>query len=246
VNSKIITYVLIVFICFIPEINLIAQFQTTLYTDIGQNVVSDGLFIKMADLANYQFGKNKVEAGLQVDIISNTDRFFSGYNIKASREFMIKSFPLDAQGFFILTPFSDILRETNWGILFGMYRNHFSIRIGTHFRTYAYNQKTIKSYGFETDARLHENWNLIYSFDGYVKPINNLWNIGLSVTNIDHFIINQETNPILNVKAGYRIQSTLNLFLESWYKSAGAFNLNVNYFGFFFRTGIIWDIHSRD
>jgi hypothetical protein len=245
-NSKIITYVLIPLICFIPGLNLLAQYQTTLYADIGKTVVSDGLFVKMADLTSYRFGKNKLEAGLQIDILSNTDRVFSGYNTEFSREWMIKSFPIETQAFFILSPFSDILRETNWGMLLGIYRNHFTIKIGTNFRTYAYNQKAVTSYSIETDTRLHENWNLMYSFNGYIKPIDNVWNIGLSVTNIDHFIINQETNPILNLRFAYKFKPSFKVYFESWYKSAGALNLYVNYFGFFIRTGIIWDINLTD
>ena len=245
-NSKIIVHILISLICISPQINLLAQFQTTFYTDIGQTVVSDGLLLKMADLTNYQFGKNKLEAGLQIDILSNSDRVFSGYDIKFLRVWTIKSFPLETQAFLILTPFSDILRETNWGILLGIYRNHFAIKIGTNFRTYAYNHKAINTYGFETDTRMHENWNLMYSFNGYIKPIDNLWNIGLSVTNIDHFIINQETNPVLNLRFTYKFKPSCKLYLEPWYESAGALNLKVNYFGFFIRTGIIWDINLTD
>ena len=245
-NSKITSYFLISFICFIQQINLSAQYQTTFYADIGQTVVSDGLLLKIADLTSYQFGKNKLEAGLQIDILSNSDRFFSGYNIQVSREWTIKSFPLETQAFFILTPFSDILHETNWGILLGINRNHYAIKIGTNFRTYAYNHKAIDTYSFETDTRMHENWNLMYSFNGYIKPIDNIWNIGLSLTDIDNFIINQETNPIINLQFTYRFKPSLKLYLESWYKNAGALNMNVNYFGFFIRSGIIWDINLKD
>ena len=245
-KSKIAIHIIISSICIFPRINLSAQCQTTLYADVGQTVVSDGLLVKMADLTSYQFGKNKLEAGLQINILSNTDRFFSGYNIQVSRVWTIKSFPLETQAFFILSPFSDILRETNWGMILGIYRNHFSIKIGTNFRTYAYNHKAVNTYSFETDTRMHENWNLMYSFNGYIKPIDNVWNIGLSITNIDHFIINQETNPVLNLRFTYKFKPSCRVYFEPWYESAGALNLKVNYFGFFIRSGIIWDINLTD
>ncbi len=245
-KSKIIIHIFISLICLVPRINLSAQYQTTLYADLGQNAASDGLFIKMADLTSWQFGKNKLEAGLQIDILSNTDRFFSGYDINISREWTIKSFPIETRAFFLLTPFSDILRETNWGMIIGIYRNHFTIKIGTDFRTFAYNQKAVNSYGFEEDTRLHENWNLIYSFNGYIKPIDNVWNIGLSITNMDHFMISQETNPVLNLRFAYKFKPSCRVYFEPWYESAGALNLKVNYFGFFIRSGIIWDINLTD
>ena len=220
-----------------------AQPRINAYTDVGKNNASDGLFIKTASLASYQFGKYNVETGFQLDLKSHNKNIFSGYRIAASREFMIKDFPIGLQGFSIWTPFSDILRENNWGILLNFRRNHFATKIGTNFRTFAYTQNAIELYEFETNTKIHENWNLMYLFSYHLKPIENHWNIGLSVTNIDHFIINQETNPVFNFHALYQISSPLKLFAESWYKSAGAFNLNVNYFGFFFRTGIIWDIN---
>ena len=228
---------------FIPGTNLIAQPQVSAYTDIGKTSVSDGLLMKIAGLAHYQFGENKVETGFQFDLKSNNKKVFSGFNIKASRNIWIKNFPIEVKGFYVWTPYSDILHETNWGLLLHVKRNHFIMKIGTNFRTFAFTQEAIKYYDLEEGTKIHENWNLMYSFGYYLKPFENNWNIGLSITNIDHFIINQETNPIFNLRALYELSSPINLFVESWYKSAGAFNLSVNHFGFFFRTGIIWDIN---
>jgi hypothetical protein len=244
-HFRIAQHFLLAFIFFLQSINSKAQFQTIRYFDAGQNVVSDGFYLKMGTFANYQFGKNNVAAGLQTNIISNNDKVLSGYSIKATRELMISSFPMEIQGLFILSPFSDLIKETNWGILFGTHRNHFAIRIGTNFRTYSYTQKTFEDYDFETNTRIHENWNPMYSFDYYINSIDHRWNIGLAITNIDHFIINQDTNPVFNLQFTYRSGPSMNMFIESWYKTAGALNLNVNYFGYFFRAGITWDIHLK-
>lgn len=233
---------LLLFFCFIAGVNVMAQPRITVFADVGSNNASNGLFIKTTGLAGYQFGMYNVETGFQIDIKSYNKNVISGYKIKASREFFIKNFPIELQGFSVWTPFSDILRESNWGMLFSIKRNHFVTKIGTNFRTFAYTKKAIELYGFGPYTKIHENWNLIYSFSYYLKPIENPWNIGMSVTNIDHFIINQETNPVVNLHALYQVSTPLKLFAEVWYKSAGAFNLNVNYFGFFFRTGIIWEI----
>ncbi|MCD6597395.1 MAG: hypothetical protein J7L04_06895, partial [Bacteroidales bacterium] len=119
---------------------------------------------------------------------------------------------------------------------------HFIIRIGTNFKTYALNKKAISNYEIDTDTKIKENWNLMYSFSYYLKSFDNLWNVGISITNFDYFIINQETNPVFNLNAWYKPGTPLKLFIETWYKSSGAFNLSVNYFGFFVRTGIIWNI----
>jgi hypothetical protein len=80
----------------------------------------------------------------------------------------------------------------------------------------------------------------MYSFGYYLKKDDDLWNAGLSLTNIDHFYISQETNTILCLQGFYKPGSQVSLFAESWYKTSGAPNLAINYFGFFFRTGITW------
>ena len=237
------TGIIIVSLGLLPGLDLTAQVQVSAFADIGQNNVSDGLFVKSAVLAYYQFGKNRVEAGLQFDLIDYHANALSGMSLKAERQFSIKDKPLEIQGFFLRTPFSDVLQETNWGVLLGMEQGHFILKIGTGFRTYSYTQSTAEYYGFDESSRIRENWNLLYSFSYQVKSPDNPWNIGLSVTNIDHFIISQETNPVVGLRGQYKPGQHVNLFGEGWYQNAGAFNLSVNYFGFFFRTGIAWDIH---
>ena len=135
------------------------------------------------------------------------------------------------------------MNETNWGAFLDMEQGHFILKLGTGFRTYSYSKRTAEFYGFDESSGIRENWNLLYLFGYQVKSPDNPWNIGLSITNIDHFTISQETNPVFNVHGRYKPTPHLTLFGEGWYKSAGAFNLSVNYFGFFFRTGIAWDIH---
>ena len=228
--------------CFVPGINLRAQSQVSGYTDLGWNNVSDGLYIKTAGLAQYQFGKYEAGAGIQIDLKSNNKNILSGYNFYLSRNCVIKNFPFEVQSFFLLTPFSDILRETDWGFLLNIKLNHVAISAGTNFRTTSFT-KNISSYESATKNKLREPWNLMYSFSYYLKPPDNPWNIRLSITDIDNFVISQESNPVINLRASWELNSRLNLFVESWHKSSGVFNLAKNNFGFFFRTGIIWNIN---
>ncbi len=220
-----------------------AQFQSGLYTDVGMNNVSEGLFIRMAGNAACQFGKNNLEAGFQTDLYGNREVFLSGYGLRASREVTVRSIPFDLAGFIIITPFSDILRETNRGLTAGMHRDQFFFSLGTNFRTYAYNKKAIDLYGLEGNTRLHEKWNLMYTVRYCLKPADHLWNLSLTVTNTDHFMIHQETNPMLQLKGAYSSDPRFRLFLEAWYQQAGLFNINIHYFGFFIRPGIIWHIN---
>ena len=235
----------LVFICLllIGFLDLSAQPKLNFYTDLGENNVSLGLFIKSAGLASYQFGKNSLETGFQLDLKNSTNIFFSGFRLSGSRYFKISNFPFEINGFWVVTPFSGLLRETNWGGLFKHENNHFGFSIGSNFRTYAFRQKAIREYGIEPNAvEIHEIINLIYSIGYQIKLKTSCWNIGFSLTNMDHFVLEQETNPMLKLNGLYKVSKPLFLYMEAWYKSAGATNPAVNYFGFFFRTGIIWKI----
>lgn len=227
---------------FIMRINLMAQPQISVYTDLGKNCLNDGLFIKTACLADYKFGKYKVDAGIQLDLKSNNTNVLSGYSIKFSRNFLPDKFPFDVQGFYILAPFSDVLRQTNWGFLMNINRKHLAMSAGTNFRTYALTTKEIRIHDFHTNTKIHEVWNFMYSFSYFVKPMDKRWNVFLAFSDFDNFTISQETNPVLKLGFWYKFDFPISLFVESCYKSAGILNTNVNFFESFIRIGIKWNV----
>ena len=235
----------LVFVSFllISCLDLSAQPGLNIYTDLGGSNVSQGLFVKSAVLASLQSGDNLLEAGFQADLRNTNNKVFPGFRINASRNFKINNLPLVINGFWIITPFSELLRETNWGGLLKHENKHFGFAIGSNFRTYAFRQKAIREYGIADNARkIHETLNLMYSLDYQLKPRNSGWNVGFTLTNIDNFLIEQETNPMLRLNGFYRLSAPLSFYIQAWYKSAGATNLAVNYFGFFIRTGLLWTI----
>lgn len=221
-----------------------AQIALQSHIDVGENNVSEGVFIKYAIRSSYVFHDYSVEAGMQFDLHSNNPNALTGIDIIGSRELAIKNFPFDVKGFFFLNRFSDVLYETNWGFRIETRKlKHFLFEIGTDFRTYTINKAAREEYDIiKSDSKIRENFNLIYVVTAYIKPQVNDWNVGLSVTNIDYYLINQSTNPVFNLQATWRLKSNLTLYLETWYKQAGIFNINADYFGYFFRGGIIWEI----
>jgi hypothetical protein len=212
------------------------------YAELGSTQVSEGVYIRSAALGSCRFGKYRAEAGIQLDLKSNNGDVLSGYSFRASRQMLIREFPFGIQAFYFGTSFSGVLRESNWGLLLDMQRRHFAVSAGTNFRTYAFTREAVDQYGLDGGTRIRENFNLMYSFSCQLKPVEHPWNIGLTMTNIDHFIINQETNPCFNLHGRYVVSPPLELFAETWFQRAGALSLSVNYFGFFFRAGIVWDI----
>lgn len=238
-------YLIILLSGIIVSAQLQAQVQFSTHIDAGENNVSDGLFIKTTILGAYQLDKIKVKGGGQFDLKSASSNFFTGVTLIVSREFSIKEFQFEIQGLFMSNFFSDLAHEYDWGFLAYHERKHFTFKLGTEFRTYHITQKASEEYDIESDKNLHENWNIMYLAGYNVKPMDCKWNIGIAITNIDHFLINQDTNPMLFLQGKYRVTAPLTLYFEPWYQSAGSLNLSANYFGFFIRTGLIWKLDSK-
>jgi len=232
----------ITFLFLIACAGLTAQPGLKIYADAGKNNVSGSLFIKSAALANYEFGKNKIETGFQIDLKNNSHPLFSGYNINASREHSFRGYLFHMQGFYTRTSSSEILRETNWGALLDMRHKRFEMAIGTNFRTYAFKSGAISEYSIKREAsKFHENFNMMYSIGYSLKPADDGWNAGLAITNFDSFIIEQGVNPAVRLRGLYKPGRQVCLYAEAWYLTAGFLNMSMNHFGFLLKTGISWN-----
>lgn len=244
INDNKLKYILSILLLLIVISEGTAQVQLQSYFDVGSNNTSDGAFIKNGYRGNYQYKKYSVETGLQFDWLSNNPNTLTGFDIVGTREFSIKDFPFELNGFYMLNRFSDLAHENNWGLTIETRKlKHFAFALGTNFKSYKINSDALEEYNIsKSNSKLEENWNLMYLVTAYLKPHTYHWNIGLSCTNIDYYIINQSTNPVFNLQGLYKPKSNLTLFMEAWYKQAGMLNINANYFGYFVRGGIKWEI----
>ena len=223
---------------------LSAQGSYSLLWDIGKTNVSDGYFAKALSLGNYDWDNYSFAAGFQLDLKSANPNTFSGASLQVGRRFSIYDQPIQAHAFFVLHRFSELLYETNWGLLAETRHDNFRFQLGTGFRAYRYTRDAIDEYNINTNKTLRENFVILYMMGYSLKPDDHHWSAGAAFTNIDRFIINQETNPLIMVHGTYRLTPRLRLDMEAWYKSAGAFNLSVNYFGFFVRSGLRWELEA--
>lgn len=219
-----------------------AQIKVAGYAETGKNQVSEGILVAAAILPSYEFHEFTFSGGLQFDIYNGSPNFVSGYLLKTAYELPLKHHKSEIEAFYVYNPFSDILYESNFGGMIKYHSHHFSYMIGTNFRTYGYSKQAIEDFALSENTKIHENFNVIYSLGYNLKPEEHDWNIGLVLTNFDDFIINQETNPVFFLKGNYKLNSKLEIFAEFWYKTAGAFNIRVNYFGYNIRTGLQWKI----
>jgi hypothetical protein len=223
-------------------ISITAQPGLTAFADAGKSNISDDMFLKSSFLGNYRWGKNHLEAGFQTNLMNRKNIVFSGFNINGSRDFKIKNTVLELNGFWLWTAYSQYIKEINYGFSLSMIQKHFEVMIGTNFRDHGIRKKVIDGIPIEDGAaKVHENFNLMYSLSYNVRTDESKWNTGVTVTNIDYFLIDQETNPCLNIHGSFRVSSPVRLFTEVWYKNAGMLNMSPNYFGFVIRGGVKWN-----
>ncbi|WBX70447.1 hypothetical protein [Tenacibaculum retecalamus] len=221
-----------------------AQLELESFIDIGENNVSEGVYIKNAYRGNYQYKKYNIETGIQFDLKSRNPNTLTGFDIIGSRKFFIKNFSFDVKGFFMLNRFSDLLYETNYGIRLETKKlKHILFEIGTNFKTYTINSKARKKYNIDkSNSKLHEDYIVMYLLTVFLKNHDSDWNVGFSVTNFDYYAIDQLVHPRINLQMKYKIKPNLTLYLDSWYRRSGIFNISANHFGYFFRGGIKWKI----
>lgn len=218
----------------------VAQFETIMYADGGENNASEGFYLRTAVLGSYRYDKYSFVAGSALKLIGPEKNVLTDFMIMPGRTFIIGNFPFEMQGVCMFNRSFDLVHEMNLGVLMNVERPHFTWKLGTEFRTYYLTSEACEMCDGKPTKALHENWNIMYFVDSWLKPRGNTWNVSLALTNLDYFLINEEANPMFFLRGKYDISPTLRIFTEAWYKSAGAFNISVNYFGFFTRIGLTW------
>ena len=87
---------------------------------------------------------------------------------------------------------------------------------------------------------------LAYDFRTYIFKKSHIWNLGLQITNIRHFLVERSYAPNIIVNGNYRIcgedNDHLNLLLEAGFQPSGIFHIVANYYSFFFNVGITCNI----
>ncbi|MBP7102133.1 MAG: hypothetical protein KBA86_02695 [Bacteroidales bacterium] len=222
----------IVFLIFFIPIYINAQIDVRLQADIGKNNLSLHAFSNAAVMTSFYFTKNTFSIGSQLTISDNP---LPAFYINYTRNIEIYKQKFDLKAFYTFDMFSEKLYEINRGLLAGYILPHFTFKIGTNFRTYRIFTNS--------DSTINENFNFMYLVTYYINSPASNWNVGITLTNFDFFLINQETNPMFNIETFYTITPHLKVLFEAWYISSGALNLSVNPFGFYFRTACVCNIN---
>lgn len=83
---------------------------------------------------------------------------------------------------------------------------------------------------------------LAYDFRTRIFKKSHIWNLGLQVTNIRHFLVERSYSPNFIFNGNYRIcgegEEHLNLILEAGFQPSGILHIVANYYSFFFNIGV--------
>ncbi len=227
-------------------------FQGQIVSEMGRSTVLPGIYFKPSLNAAYTWNNYSVMTGLQLlfpgeGISSQIERKrISGWQASFSRGFSVSEFPFVVQVAGVINPYSDLVRESNYLLLVSHIRNHLTLRIGNSTRIYRAldegNASTVPA--VEGKKRIIEYRNLVYQFTASLRTMEKSWNVGVGLTNIDNFRVQQETNPMFYITGMAAVSDQLVLNLESWLLRAGMSNLAADSYGWYLKLGILWMLYT--
>jgi hypothetical protein len=218
------------------------QFEQAVLLDAGSSTVSDGAFVRPAAITSYRYDRFFAVAGLQWTFSSAERKVLSGTFIQGGSDFKIKEVPLSAGLFLSRNPYSDFASETCFGAVVNHERTHLDVQFGCHMRRYGPGKSAVEQGDPVPDPALSiwEYRNFMYRGTVRLKERDAPWNLSASLTNFDHFLIQQETNPMVNIAGYCKISGAVKIHSSIWYQGAGMLNIHANHYGFYFRTGVVW------
>jgi hypothetical protein len=223
--------------------NAKAQFQLQGSTELGHTNVSEGMYLRSSLKGTYSMDQFKIQSAIQNELISYNSSFISGFNAAANYRFNLQSYPLQAKLLFLQNILSNYVSERNYAALLSTDKQKLNVTLGLGFKTIGFTKYARKHASISSNKSINENFNLLYDLNYSFLKSYIAWELKLGLSNFDEFTINQATNPMLFANAAYKINNKLQLTTDICYKTAGSFNLHVNYFGFYIRPGIIWKIN---
>jgi hypothetical protein len=223
--------------------DLNAQFIMEGQLDLGNNNLSKGIYLQFSNFGQYERIYWGTQAGYQFGLVQSQDVFFNSWFVNAYGKIPLGKIQLDLGAEYLWAAFSPDMREINWIIIARTSLKHWRFVLGNNTRIYRLSKKTSETdLNIEPARRIIEGGNLMYSAGFLLKPDGNKWNLTFTITDFDRFLIQQETNPMCNLRFDYMLNKPVNLYSELWYKTSGLLNIKVNYFGTFIRIGMLWEL----
>ncbi len=238
-----IIFCLIVILGFLPGIGG-SQTVNNSYIEVGSNNASAGVYGSLSTQFSQRFKNFEVSAGGLFTLSNAQSNIFSALKLNISNDFQIKNHTLNVGALYLLKPFSTDLNETNFAILANYRTSHFGYVLGVNSRIYSFNRAAIQKYNFPDSVKtsVWEPYNLMYRISYFHDIVPEL-KFEAAITNYDRYLIQQETNPMLQLNFNYQLNDKLQFYSELAYMQAGMMNIRINYFGFYLRGGVVWQIN---
>ena len=242
-TGKLMKYSILLFLVFFQNI-VFSQVSVDSYLEAGSNNVSAGLYGNFSTQISARLGNFSASTGGLLTFSNASSSVFSAYSLQLANKFNIFKQPVSIGVFYLWKPFSVDLRETDFGLLAKFRNKHWGYQLGINSRVYYFSNAARQKYNFadSVGTSIWEPINVMYRLS-YFQSLNKKWNFEACVTNFDRYIIEQETNPMIQTKFSYNFNDKLLFYSDLGYKQAGLLNIRVNYFGLFLRGGMIWKIN---
>ncbi len=220
-----------------------AQFKIDVFAGVSSNPVDNPPLITIGHSPQFEYHNFFVSYAMDVNLNNRDKKIINAFSTGLGYKFAVKNHPLKTSLFYCYKPVSNILNVNNAGLKIDYTVRKWYFALGNNFNFYKFNNNAAEIYGITDNDVLVEAANLMYSVKYHLREIGSDWNLFINLTNFELFIIEQETNPMLDLGFTYkRRENSPKFFADLWYQTAGFNNIRVNYFGVFFRTGVSWEI----
>ncbi len=221
--------------------NAMAQLSVSGWMDAGDSQIDKNGFVSLAGIASYQNGLYSANLGYSSYFTEWRERSTNGYKIAVGRENTLGKVNFQSSLFYLRKPVSNQMYEWDLGLMLSKNWSHLQLNLGGHYREIRLKNSARKEF---PDTKIVENFNLLYRLSFVHELGTQKWHFGATLTNYDHFLLLQETNPMAHLSSQFEVMQNLHIFSEFWYRSAGFNNIQVHYYGYFFRLGASWTING--
>lgn len=220
-----------------------SQFKVDVYGGMAVNPIDQPYLITLGHSPSFMYENFFAQYSLDLNINQRDVKTFNAVSVSVGYSFDIKNSHLGLSLFYCYKPVSHILNINNTGIKLIYAFKKWFFALGNNLNIYRFNKNAAEIYGITDDQYLVESANIMYSIKYYFREEGYDWNAYINISNYDIYIIEQEINPMLNVGITYlRNEKWPTFYVDFWYQTAGLNNIRVNYFGYFYRIGALWEI----
>ncbi len=223
---------------------LSAQFKIELFTGVAVNPIDQPFLASAGFSPGFQYKRFAIDYSMDFNINKREQKVINAVSTNLGYKFKILENNSALYLFYCNKPVSQMMKINNMGLKLDFNLKKWAFTLGNNFNFYKFSDNAVEVYNITDNHYLLEAANLMYSIRYNFMDQGNPWNVYLNLSNFERYIIEQEINPMLNLGFTWqKEQAAPKLFADLWYQTAGFNNIRVNYFGWFFRTGIKWEIN---